>query len=834
MRPSSPLQVEAVRVCGKTEPGVAQASDAPEATERRACALICEEWPTVAWYLGPEVLLETTPGAGAGASSAPTVASTWQCPSYSSWTYSTFRTQLSATLTGRFPSSAAVVDPYLHAGGVVNIMLCEFVALMISAFMNAVCLYPDLAGMGAAELLHFLTTSCDGKPLAELLVDGYRGKLALAAGEIRPLDLPWDLTFAPAVFGMIQWLAVLQAEIRRRVPLLDQLVFPSGEPSTTMQGLQMNYQSVLRPCHGDGAGGSGLSTFGQLLRCHGDATWHRHASRSAARRGWPAQLLRPPGAPAEADAQWAVGRAQLELCALAHWRAAGAASPVASSTQEDGSSLHVVAASARFDRQRGAQVLELMLFSELPCREDGVGPALFCGPHASDVPETPLRRWRCFYPGIPGSRAAGIDAAVVSYYRQATLLACPLPRLLGSNSSSASFEVRLRGFRALERHSDWEASVEVCEKAVPTERKEQEPFKAAICLQPAYNLGGMERAAPKLVEQNLRYHELQGFVSFGLYDYDGTFGEHPTVQRLVKRGAMKYYPRWPALISERVAWQVNSKEALGVTGSRAMTVVELTLTHCMWSYRGEVDFVLLGAPDAFLAIGPPALEHHRCWPSDPSLFLKCCDGALGPVGGFSRLPECAPGLRGRSFEECCRSYEPEATAEQVASVPAPRGLQHLLESIPRAALRRAGMISIGLCEFAAPDPGVRNATIFTHLWRAPTCDAQYYQLVRPTHAVTQNMEWVRIRRNSGIFYVPLEWARVLHVINTHGGRLRCHRRKNSYASNRRPCTAPDHGLRWAFPALRAAAAAEATAAAEGPRGGRPVRPEESTATDGSE
>merc|ERR1712050_175096 len=94
---------------------------------------------------------------------------------------------------------------------------------------------------------------------------------------------------------------------------------------------------------------------------------------------------------------------------------------------------------------------------------------------------------------------------------------------------------------------------------------------------------------------------------------------------------------------------------------------EMTLTHCVWSYRGEADYVLLGALDAFLAIGPSFSVGHSCWPEEPERFAMCCDGNQSWRGGFSFGSSCSEG--GRTFQSCCTDHAPQdAPARHISSL----------------------------------------------------------------------------------------------------------------------------------------------------------------------
>merc|ERR1712014_424571 len=94
----------------------------------------------------------------------------------------------------------------------------------------------------------------------------------------------------------------------------------------------------------------------------------------------------------------------------------------------------------------------------------------------------------------------------------------------------------------------------------------------------------------------------------------------------------------------------------------------------------------------------------------------------------------------------------------------PKTMQDLCKKIPPDIHEGLGTLSIGLCEFAAPGPKIRNASLFEPLWRTPDCRSQYYQLVRPFGMLTQNMEWVRLYRGATMWFVPLALARVLHLV----------------------------------------------------------------------
>eukprot|EP00927_Polykrikos_kofoidii_P059754 TRINITY_DN54890_c0_g1_i1.p1 TRINITY_DN54890_c0_g1~~TRINITY_DN54890_c0_g1_i1.p1 ORF type:complete len:860 (-),score=90.75 TRINITY_DN54890_c0_g1_i1:62-2641(-) len=852
-----PEAIEVTDVCGAAAVGQPFSAFSSEAHVTCACDIL-GHWPTLSRYMAPHQLLHfKDPSEPWGTH--------WMWPSSRVMFFSGLWPLIQATAKGVLPMSNNFVDPFRHARNDYDAAVCQLVGLLASVFINVVSSHAFLATLSLDELLSYVAGRQSHE--MELLVDWYEGSIMHKLTEVLRYRA-WTSRYSPSLFGLLQWLSVLQQQVRLRVPLLTQLV-PASTPDNIMH-VVTSATSKLLPCSF-----SPIASFARSLRCSGAGHWRRLSARSARHhRLLPRFLHGPSWIP---DRQERSSDQHSELCAATAWHEGKSASPVVSAPQSDGSKVTVVAASSYTELDVGAEhSLELLIFTEGPLLNGGATRrVLFCGQHVSIVPDTKQRRWFCRLPASSISSASDsdashthtssvsrlremgrneaseveVEAAVTVFFQQALLLTCPWPKMVNLSSWS---DVILRAEPVSTGSVTWEVSVPVCRKrhtaaaapattpeaapvasdtasdsgvvgtsgatsvAMPTTvsagldgaprplkqltridgEKRQDGRRVAMCLQPAYDMRGMERSTPGLIEQHLKYHELLGFMSFSLYDYDGTFGAHPSVLRLLRMGTMRYYPRWPTMVSEQLDVQCNLPKAVGLTGSRSMAIVELTLTHCIWSYRGDADWVLLGAFDAFLAIGPSVGNGgagNSCWPAAPERFSICCDGRNGERGAFASDRRCWEG--GRSFTRCCQDFVPTDKENR------PRRVTDIFDRFPRRDLLRLAAMSLGLCEFGAPHPGARNASLFSHLWRTPTCASQFYQFVRPTRVLTQNMEWLQPRQGFSIIFPPVEWARVLHLVNTHGSKLRCSRTRNTYSSNRAPCTEPDHGLRWAFPQL---------------------------------
>ena len=386
--------------------------------------------------------------------------------------------------------------------------------------------------------------------------------------------------------------------------------------------------------------------------------------------------------------------------------------PLASALQRDGVRLTVVAAATALPNGADSSgslsnqltyLLEFLIWAEKPRGEcirrghcfDKNRTLYHCGPHAAILPEVSIRKWHCLF---PASKARPQSAHAVNFFRQAATIRCPIPADLSLTSRGGPLLVELEADPPYEGAVRWRIAVEVCSKGSDAGGSDVDSggdfSRLAICIQPAWDMRDLERGVPRLIQTFLRYYQLLGADGFTFYDYDGSFARHPDVLDLLVAGKLKYFPNFMKGVSELLDDAWKSRLVIGLTGSRASFMQELTLNHCVLNYRGAADLVLLGDKDVFLAFGPSVpvfSDAQSCW-QDAEITRSCCSSSGRDAESDANEAKCWG--EARTFTQCCLSFMPKDAQESP--------WQAFLKSRLPSFWRAVGTVALPVCEFAAP------------------------------------------------------------------------------------------------------------------------------------
>lgn len=631
-----------------------------------------------------------------------------------------------------------------------------------------------------------------------------------------------------SIFGMLQWLStILQLQKWRHTKIRPCQRPPVLRNETSWHVILKQLQACFYS-RGAYLGGFFSKSIAWMLSV-GQHFWSPLHLKMAREAGQEAYLLsRPQAEPHVLPRQHDQPFPLVELCATQQhqknlhfwsktglpWSSCRLDSPVMSAVQPDHARLIVVAVAtgilpatySESGNPRSNFLLEFVLHAEKPsgeCVQDQCDSRSFhrCMHYAAILPEASMRKWRCIFSNQ--NQTDHVEASAVVIFRQAATLRCPVP-LEFSLDFLLPTTVRIEADPPHDGLKRWDLAVEICPQQ-PSFAQPSPSLRLAVCIQPLWDIVGLERRLPRILQTFLRYHHLLGAEHFTIYDYDDSLADHPEILTFLAAGKLKYFPSFPKAVSELMDAALKSGQVRGGgTGSISDFVQELYANQCLLNYRGRADFVLIGSVDEFLALGPSSPTFaSKCWPASKAAGVCCSGGNMTKSFVYNgKREECWEKMR--SFSKCCLNLKPTALKTD-------NPWQTFLQSHSPGFWRKLGSVQLNVCEFAMPTmpTGTPNTVVhsvhrgpkwyLSHLWRPSGCGQQFYHLINPWLVLSNNREWIRLQPGASRYVPSVETARVLHLVNLH--RERCTEFYNDYGYARTPCVTADFALRWAIPGL---------------------------------
>ena len=625
-----------------------------------------------------------------------------------------------------------------------------------------------------------------------------------------------------SIFGMLQWLStILKLQKWRHTKIR-----PCHRPPVLLRNETSWHVSLqhLQACfYARGAYHGGfLSKSIAWMLSVGQHFWAPLHLKMAKEAGQEAYLLSRPQAEPHVSRQHDPEHFPLvELCATQQhqknlhtwsktglpWSSCRLDSPVMSAVQPDHARLIVVAVAtgilpmtySESGNRRSNFLLEFVLHAEKPsgeCVQDQCDSLSFhrCRHYAAILPEASMRKWRCIFSNQ--NQTDNVEASAVVIFRQAATLRCPVP-LEFSLDFIHPTTVWIEADPPHDGLKQWQLAVKICPQQ-PSFSPPSSSLRLAVCIQPLWDIFGLERRLPKILQTFLRYHHLLGAEHFTIYDYDDSLADHPEILTFLAAGKLKYFPSFPKAVSELMDAALKSgKVPGGHTGSISDFVQELYANQCLLNYRGRADFVLIGSADEYLALGPSSPTFaSKCWPRSKAARVCCSGGNMTKSFVYNgKREECWEQMR--SFSKCCLNLKPTARKTD-------NPWQTFLQSHSPRFWRNLGSVQLNVCEYAMPTGTLVHSRgpkwyLMAHLWRPNGCGTQFYHLINPWRVLSQNREWIRLQPGASRYIPSVETARVLHLVNLH--RERCTEFYNNYGYARTPCLKADFALRWAIPGL---------------------------------